>query len=89
LVAEREQIGTVTADGAYDTRRCHIAILARDATPIIPIQKNGRTCKEDCQAARARNNTLRATRYDGRAFWKRWTGYHARCRIEEKPLIVC
>ena len=76
-------------DGAYDTRRCHTAILARGPTPIIPIRKNGRACKEDCQAARAHNDTLRATRYDGRAFWTRWTGYHARGRIEAKPLIVC
>ncbi len=28
--------------------------------------------------------TLRATRYYGRAFWKRWTGDHARSRIEAK-----
>jgi len=33
-------------------------------------------------AARARNETLRATRHFGRAIWKRWTGYHARNRIE-------
>jgi len=79
-----EQIGTVTADGAYDTRRCHKAIIERDAVPIIPIRKNGRLWKEDCPAARARNETLRATRYCGRAFWKRWTGYHARSRIEAK-----
>ena len=79
-----EQIGTVTADGAYDTRRCHTAILAREATPIIPIRKNGRLWKEDCPAARVRNDTLRATRHFGRAFWKRWTGYHARSRIEAK-----
>ena len=37
-----EQIGTVTADGAYDPRRCHKAIIERDAVPIIPIRKNGR-----------------------------------------------
>lgn len=79
-----ENISTVTADGAYDTRRCHTAILARDAVPIIPIRKNGRSWKEDCPAAIARNDTLRATRYYGRAFWKRWTGYHARSRIEAK-----
>jgi hypothetical protein len=79
-----EQVGTVTADGAYDTRRCHSAIIARDAVPIIPIRKNGRAWKEDCPAARARNETLQATRHYGRAFWKRWTGYHARSRIEAK-----
>ncbi|SNT29806.1 Transposase DDE domain-containing protein [Antarctobacter heliothermus] len=78
------QMSTVTADGAYDTRRCHRAIIARDVIPIIPIRKNGRHWKEDCPAARARNDTLRATRHYGRAFWKRWTGYHACSRIEAK-----
>ena len=76
--------GTVTADGACDTRRCHSAIRDRHATPIIPIRKNGRAWKEDCPAAIARNETLRATRHYGRAFCKRWTGYHARSRIEAK-----
>lgn len=79
-----EAIGTVTADGAYDTRRCHSAILERGRTASIPIRKNGRLWKEDCPAARARNETLRATRHYGRAFWKRWTGYHARSRAEAK-----
>jgi hypothetical protein len=83
-IPEGEDIGTVTADGAYDTRRCHTAIIDRQATAIIPIRKNGRPWKADCPAAIARNETLRATRHYGRAFWKRWTGYHARSRIEAK-----
>lgn len=83
-VPQDEPIGTVTADGAYDTRRCHTAVLERDAIPIIPIRKNGRPWKDDGPAARVRNATLRATRHYGRAFWKRWTGYHIRSRIEAK-----
>ena len=83
-IPEAEQIGTITADGAYDTRRCHKAIIEWQAMPIIPIRKNGRLWKDDCPAARARNETLRATRHFGRAFWKRWTGYHARSRIEAR-----
>ena len=79
-----EDIDTVTADGAYDTRRCHSAIIARGSTAIIPIRKNGRAWKEDCPAARTRNETLRATRHYGRAFWKRWTGYHTRSRVEAR-----
>jgi hypothetical protein len=71
-------------DGAFDTRRCHTATLAREATPIIPIRKNSRLWKGDCPAARARNESLRATRHYGRAFRKRWTGYHARSRIEAR-----
>ena len=83
-IPEGEDIGSVTADGAYDTRRCHTAVIDREATAIIPIRRNGRPWKEDCPAAIARNETLRATRYYGRAFWKRWTGYHVRSRIEAK-----
>ena len=95
-IPEGEEIGTVTADGAYDTRRCHTAIIDRQATAIIPIRKNGRRWQEDCPAALGmvlgpvadhpspRNETLRATRHYGRAFWKRWTGYHVRSRIEAK-----
>lgn len=65
---KNEEIGSVTADGAYDTRRCHIAILEHDAVSIIPIRKNGRLWKVDCLADRVRNETLRATRHYGRAF---------------------
>ena len=71
-------------DGAYDTRRCHGAVIARGGTAIIPTRRYGRAWKEDCPAAKARNETLRATRHYGRAFWKRWTGYHARSRVEAK-----
>jgi IS5 family transposase len=77
-----QPIGTVTADGAYDTRTCHTAIAERGGTAIIPIRKNGRPWKEDGPAARARNEALRASRHFGRAFWKRLTGYHVRSRIE-------
>jgi len=30
------------------------------------------------------NETLRATRHYGRAFWKRWTEYHTRSRAEAR-----
>ncbi len=70
---EGEEIGAVTAAGAHDTRRCHTAIIDRQTIAIIPIRKNGRPWKEDCPAATARNETHRATRHYGRAFWKRWT----------------
>ena len=83
-IPEDEQIGTVTGDGAFDTRRCHTAILERGGTAVIPIRRNGRLWKEDCPAAKARNDILRATQRFGRALWKRWSGYHARSRIEAR-----
>ena len=81
-----EPIGTVTADGAHDTRACHTAVAERGAIAIIPIRRNGRPWKEDGPAAKARNETLRATRHFGRALWKRLTGYHARSRIKAQML---
>jgi hypothetical protein len=81
-IPPEQPIGTVTADGAYDTRKCHSAIVERGGTAVIPIRCNGRAWKEDGPAAQARNEILRATQRFGRAFWKRLTGYHARSRIE-------
>lgn len=92
-IPEDEQTGTVTADGACDTRRCHSAIIDRQATPFghslepmafVPSLRSGKTGApgRDCPAAKARNETLRATRHYGRAFRKHWTGYHTRSRVE-------
>ncbi|WGT51374.1 IS5 family transposase [Thioclava nitratireducens] len=81
-IPEEEEIATVTADGAYDTRRCHTAIIEHGADAVIPIRRNGRAWKEDCPAALARNEILRATRHLGRALWKKWAGYHVRSRVE-------
>ena len=35
-----EDIGSVTGDGAYDMRKCHDAIAARNAYAVIPPRKN-------------------------------------------------
>jgi hypothetical protein len=83
-IPDDEQIGSVTADGAYDTRRCHTAILEHNAKAIIPIRKNGRLWREDCPAAIARNTILRDVREEGRAAWMRRNGYHVRSRAEAK-----
>jgi hypothetical protein len=40
-IPEGKEIGAVTADGTHDTCRCHTAIIHRQATPIIPVHKNG------------------------------------------------
>ena len=61
-----EQTGTVTGDGAFDSRQCHNAILRHGGTAIIPLRKNGRRWREDCPAATARNEILKATQRLGR-----------------------
>jgi hypothetical protein len=38
--------------------------------------------------AEARNEILRATKYLGRAIWRRWSGYHRRSLVETKMHCV-
>lgn len=61
-IPANEEIETVTADGAYDTRRCHAAVLEHGAEPFghsfgpmavmpsLPIRRNGCAWKPDCPA---------------------------------------
>jgi hypothetical protein len=79
-----QDISNVTADGAYDTRKCHEAIAARDAHAVIPPRKNAKPWKPTSAGAIARNDAVNAQRYLGRALWRRWSGYHRRSRVETK-----
>lgn len=83
-IAADEQIGSVTADGAYDTRKCHEAIAARGAAAVIPPRKNAKPWKPTSPGAVARNEALRTSKYLGRSIWRRWSGYHRRSRVESK-----
>ena len=58
--------------------------LTPEQEKIIRQAGRGRPWKADCPAAQLRNETLCATRHFGRAFWKRWTGYHAPSWIAAK-----
>ena len=79
-----QEIGSVTADGAYDTRKCHDAIADRGAHAVVPPRRNAKPWKPSTKGAVARNEALRASKYLGRAIWQRWSGYHRRSRVETK-----
>jgi len=49
-----QAIGSVTADGAYDTRKCHDAIAARGAHAVIPPRKNAKSWKPTSAGAVAK-----------------------------------
>lgn len=74
-IAPDQEIGSVTADGAYDTRKCHDAIAARNAHAVTPPRKNAKLWKTDTAGARARNAAARSSKYLGRALRRRRTGY--------------
>jgi hypothetical protein len=79
-----EPIASVSADGAYDTKACHAAIVERGAQAVIPPRKNARAWKATLSRALARNEALKACRRLGRRIWKVWSGYHRRSLVETK-----
>jgi hypothetical protein len=87
-IALHHDVASVTADGAYDTRKCHEAIADRGAAAVIPPWRNAKPWKETAAGAAARNEALRASRRLGRAIWRRWSGYHRRSRAETKMHCV-
>lgn len=87
-IPPEQELGSVTADGAFDTRKCHDAIAARGAAAIIPPRKNARFWKPDTAGAIARNEILRTSKCVGRTIWRRWSGYHRRSRVETKMHCV-
>lgn len=85
-----QDLGSVTADGAYgayDTRKCHEAIAARDAHAVIPSRKNAKPWKSISAGATARNDAVDAQRYlgapcgDVRADTTAETGSRQRCIV--------
>lgn len=62
-----EVIGSVIADAAYDTRKCHDAIADRGANAVIPPGKKAKPWKAVTAGAVARIEALRASKYLGRA----------------------
>ncbi len=88
-IPDDQKIGSVTADGAYNTRNCHYAIADRGANAVIPPRKkNAQPWKPNPAGAVARNDALRASKYLGRALWRNWSGYHRRSRVETKMHCV-
>jgi hypothetical protein len=83
-----QDIASITAGGAFDTRKCHNAIAARGAAAIIPPRKNAKPWKAGTAGAIARNEALRVSRRFGRTIWRRWSGYHRRSRVETKMHCV-
>lgn len=99
-IPPHQEIGSVTGDGAYDTRKCHDAIADRGAEafghvlgpmaamPSLPPRKNAKPWKPTTAGLCARNEILRAVKYLGPAIWRRWSGYHRRSRVETKMHCV-
>ena len=78
------EIGQLSADGAYDKRRCYKAIEERQAKAVIPPRCDAKIWQHgNCTAPPLqRDENLRAIRQKGRRQWKKDSGYHRRSLAE-------
>jgi len=70
--------------GACYTGKCHNSIADRGAYSVIPPRTNAKPWKAVTAVAASRNEALRASKYLGRARWRRWSEYDRRSRVEAK-----
>lgn len=84
LARVQGEVGQVSADGAYDKRRCYEAIEARGAKAAIPPRRDAKIWHHgNCAAPpQQRDENLRAIRRHGRRRWKQESGYHRRSLAE-------
>jgi hypothetical protein len=78
------EIRQVSADGAYDKRRCYDALAERGAMAVIPPRRDAKIWQHGkCAGAPwQRDENLRAIRRRGRRRWKQDSGYHRRSLAE-------
>jgi hypothetical protein len=62
-IRSNQDIGSVTVDEMYDTRKCHEAIATRDARAMIPQCKKVKPWKLADDGAIARTDAVNAQRY--------------------------
>jgi transposase len=74
----------VSADGAYDKRKCYEALEATGAKVTIPPRRDAKIWQHGNSAGEPwqRDENLRAIRRVGRKQWKKESGYHRRSLAE-------
>lgn len=84
LAEVRDEVCQVSADGAYDQRKCYDAINRVKARAAIPPRRGARIWQHaNTRAERlVRDENLRSIRKQGRKSWKEGCGYHRRSLAE-------
>ncbi len=79
-----EKLEQVSADGAYDKRRCYDVLKKRKCRIAIPPRKDAKIWEHGNlkQASHPRDEAVRKIRKIGRRGWKESSGYHRRSLAE-------
>ena len=79
-----EEVEQVTADGAYDKKKCYEGIKQKQARAVIPPRRGARLWHQDDSTGEqsARDENIRRISEVGRAQWKRESGYYQQSLAE-------
>ena len=81
IEAAAGDLGSVTADAAYDTVGFYEAASARGATVVVPPTRTATVSRHGPRSS-ARDRTIMAVKEMGRHRWKKASGYHRQTRVE-------
>ena len=75
-------IGSLTADSAYDTLAIYDASAARGVEVVVPPSKSATRSRQRRCRSSARDRTIMRVKEIGRRQWKKESGYHQQARVE-------
>ncbi len=81
IEAAAGDLGSVTADAAYDTVGFYAAAGARGAAVVVPPTSTANVSRHRPRSS-ARDRTIVAVKEMGRRRWKTTAGYHRQARVE-------
>ena len=81
IEAAAGDLGSVTADAAYDTVGFYDAAGARGATVVVPPTSTANVSRHGPRSS-ARDRTILVVKKCGRRQWKKASGYHRQARAE-------
>ena len=87
-IPPRQEIATVTADGAAETRKCRDAIAAAGAAAIIQPCRTAKPWQPDTGGVVAAKEILRTSKRVGRTIRRRWSGHRRGSRAKTRRHCV-
>ena len=81
IEAAAGDLGSVTADAAYDTVGFYKAASARGAAVVVPPTSTATVSRHGPRSS-VRDRTIVAVKEIGRRRWKKASGYHRQARVE-------
>ena len=82
LASVKQEVATLTGDGAYDSVAIYRAARAHGAAVVVPPSKAAEKPRRRLPKSAERDRAIARVREMGRRKWKKESGYHRQGRVE-------